>query len=80
MHTPPMAAITGFALSSTSLIKVRKFGYAHRLGRTEFSDVCAAGKARSGPDQHDGVDAGIRIGALQMAATKACAQFLTRDC
>ena len=32
MHTPPMAAITGLALSSTSLITVRKIGVAEALG------------------------------------------------
>jgi hypothetical protein len=34
-----------------------------RLGRTEFTDIRAAGEARSRAHQHDGLDAGIRIGA-----------------
>ncbi len=32
MHTPPMAAITGLALSSISLITVRRLGWATALG------------------------------------------------
>ena len=63
MHTPPMAAITGLALSSISLITVRRLGWAERLGGAEFTDVGTAGEPRARPDQHDRVDAAIGIRA-----------------
>jgi hypothetical protein len=54
MHTPPIAAITGLALSSTRLIS--------SLWGAEFPNVGAAGKAASGANQNDGAHRRIGVG------------------
>ena len=46
-----------------------------RLGRAEFSNIGAAGKASAGTDQHDCLDARIGIRALEPAYQRL-AQFV----
>ena len=71
MHTPPMAAITGLALSSTVLITVKRCGCVAALRRAEFANVGAAGETGAGADQHDGVRPQDRHSRARLPSTIA---------